>query len=54
MWPPFEKWGHLPIFKIFDPELFLSKQSEGQNRAETEGKAIHRYAQLEIYPMGRN
>ena len=26
---PLEGWGHLPIFKIFDSELFLSKRNAG-------------------------
>jgi hypothetical protein len=26
---PVESWGYLPSFKIFDPELFLSKRNTG-------------------------
>jgi hypothetical protein len=27
--PPLKGWEHQPTFKIFDPELFLSKRNSG-------------------------
>jgi hypothetical protein len=40
--------------KIFDAELVLSRVNAGtRNRAESEGKAIQRPAQLGIHPMSR-
>ena len=56
----FETLGHLAIFKIFDPEFFLSKGTifagtkKKKNGTETEGKAIQRLPQLGIRLMCRH
>lgn len=50
--PPVEGWGHKPTFKIFDPELFRSKEIQDRNGAEIKGKVIQWLAKLGIYPMG--
>jgi hypothetical protein len=31
---PVEGWGHPPIFKYFDPELFMSKRHSDTNMAQ--------------------
>jgi hypothetical protein len=44
--------GATTHFKMFNPELFLSKRNaETKIGAETEGKAIQRLPYLGIYPM---
>ena len=49
-----EGWDYALTFKIFDPELFLSKKCRDKNGAESERKAIRPLTQLGIHLIGRN
>jgi hypothetical protein len=51
-WPPVESGCHPPIFKNFNPELFLSKGNAGTNREQRlKESCTLRHAQLGIHPM---
>jgi len=48
-----ERWEQQPIFKYFDPKLFMSKKHTG-TKVDLDRMAIQKMPWLGIHPIGRH